>query len=92
MSSIIALSDTRRHYLCRKETDMRKSFDSLCGIVSNELGKRVVDGDAFILSISPAPILSCCFGSVAVLPCFTAGWNRALLRYLLLTMMQRVCS
>lgn len=53
MSSIIALNDTRRHYLYRKETDMRKSFDSLCGIVSNELGKRVLDGDAFIFINKP---------------------------------------
>ena len=53
MSSIIALSDIRRHYLYRKETDMRKSFDSLCGIVSNELGKRVLDGDAFIFINKP---------------------------------------
>jgi transposase len=53
MSSILALSDTRKHYLYRKETDMRKSFDSLCGIVSNELGRRVVDGDIFIFINKP---------------------------------------
>jgi len=27
---------------------MRRSFDPLCGLVQNELGKRVVEGDAFI--------------------------------------------
>jgi transposase len=27
---------------------MRRSFDSLCGVVQNELGKRVIEGDAFI--------------------------------------------
>ena len=27
---------------------MRKSFDSLSGIVSNELNKRIMDGDVFI--------------------------------------------
>jgi len=53
MSGILALSDTRTHYLYRKETDMRKSFDSLCGIISNELGKRVQDGDIFIFINKP---------------------------------------
>lgn len=53
MSSIIALSDSRKHYLYRKETDMRKSFDSLCGIIGNELGKRVQDGDVFIFINKP---------------------------------------
>jgi transposase len=27
---------------------MRKGFDSLCGIVLNELGRRATDGDGFI--------------------------------------------
>jgi transposase len=48
MSSLLALADHRNYHLYRKETDMRKSFDSLCGIVRNELGKRVMDGDVFI--------------------------------------------
>jgi hypothetical protein len=48
MSSLLAVNDRLKYHLYRKETDMRKSFDSLCGIVLNELGKRVIDGDAFI--------------------------------------------
>jgi transposase len=48
MSSLLALNDRLKYHLYRKETDMRKSFDSLCGIVHNELGKLVKDGDAFI--------------------------------------------
>jgi transposase len=48
MSSILSLTDTRRYHLYRKETDMRKSFDSLCGIISGELGKNVMAGDVFI--------------------------------------------
>lgn len=27
---------------------MRKGFDSLCGIVLNQLGRKVIDGDGFI--------------------------------------------
>ncbi len=48
MSSLLLLSDNRRYHLYRKETDMRKSFDSLCGIISGELNKNVMQGDVFI--------------------------------------------
>lgn len=48
MSGIVHLSDQRRYHLYRKETDMRKGFDSLCGIIQNELGGGVMSGDAFI--------------------------------------------
>ena len=40
--------DGRQYHLYRQETDMRRGFDSLCGIITGELGKRVTDGDAFI--------------------------------------------
>lgn len=53
MSSIITLSPLRNYYLYRKETDMRKGFDSLCGIIRNELGKQVMNGDAFIFINRP---------------------------------------
>lgn len=53
MSSLLILGDHRKYHLYRKETDMRKSFDSLCGLVGNELGKRVRDGDAFIFINRP---------------------------------------
>jgi transposase len=48
MSSLLTLADNRRYHLYRKETDMRKSFDSLCGIINNELDKNVMSGDVFI--------------------------------------------
>jgi transposase len=48
MSSILTLSNTRSHFLYRGETDMRKSFQSLCGIIRNELDKEVIRGDIFI--------------------------------------------
>ena len=48
--------DHRKYHLYRKETDMRKGFDSLCGIISGELGKRVMDGDVFVfISKTPHP-------------------------------------
>ena len=48
MSSLILISDLRKYHLYRKETDMRKGFDSLCGIITSELGKPLMNGDAFI--------------------------------------------
>lgn len=53
MSSLLHLTDQRRYYLYRKETDMRKGFDSLCGIITSELGQKVTSGDAFIFINRP---------------------------------------
>jgi len=39
---------TGRYYLYRQPTDMRKSFDGLCGIVSSQLGFNPMSGDLFI--------------------------------------------
>jgi transposase len=53
MSSMISLTDQRSYHLYRKETDMRKGFNLLCGIVVNELGRQVTGGDAFIFINKP---------------------------------------
>ena len=53
MSSMITLTDQRSYHLYRKETDMRKGFNLLCGIVVNELGRQVLSGDAFIFINKP---------------------------------------
>jgi len=53
MSSMITLTDQRSYHLYRKETDMRKGFNLLCGIVINELGRQVMGGDAFIFINKP---------------------------------------
>jgi transposase len=53
MSGIINLGDHRNYYLYRKETDMRKGFDSLCGLIRNELNKQLMNGDAFIFINKP---------------------------------------
>jgi transposase len=53
MSSLITLTDQRKYHLYRKETDMRKGFNLLCGIVVNELGRSVMQGDAFIFINKP---------------------------------------
>ncbi len=53
MSSLIHLTDQRRYHLYGKETDMRKGFDSLCGIIKKELGRELMSGDAFIFINGP---------------------------------------
>ena len=53
MSELLTLSDRRNYHLYRKETDMRKGFNLLCGIVVNELGRQVMGGDAFIFINKP---------------------------------------
>ena len=53
MSSLLSLTDQRNYHLYRKETDMRKGFNLLCGIVVNELGRQVMGGDAFIFINKP---------------------------------------
>jgi transposase len=53
MSSMITLTDQRSYHLYRKETDMRKGFNLLCGIILNELGRQVMQGDAFIFINKP---------------------------------------
>jgi len=37
-----------RYFLYREPTDMRKSFDGLCGLVQGKLGKNPMSGDLFI--------------------------------------------
>ncbi len=37
-----------RYFLYREPTDMRKSFDGLCGLVQGKLGKNPMSGDLFV--------------------------------------------
>ncbi|CDH45976.1 IS66 family insertion sequence element accessory protein TnpB [Candidatus Contendibacter odensensis] len=53
MSALLTLTDQRSYHLYRKETDMRKGFNQLSGIVVNELGRQVLQGDAFIFINKP---------------------------------------
>jgi transposase len=45
---MLTLSDARRYFLYRKQADMRKGFDGLCGLVRQELAKDPLSGDIFI--------------------------------------------
>lgn len=50
---MFSLNDSNRFFLYPFPTDMRKSFYSLSGIVTNEMGMNVQDGDAFIFINRP---------------------------------------
>ena len=42
-----------RYYLYREPTDMRKSFDGLCGLVNGRLGQSPMSGDVYIFINRP---------------------------------------
>lgn len=50
---MFTLSSSLRYHLYSKPTDMRKSFDSLSGIIRNELGGDPCSGDVFIFINRP---------------------------------------
>ena len=45
---MLSLSLPGRVFLCTLPTDMRKSFDSLCGLVEQRLGLDPLAGDLFV--------------------------------------------
>lgn len=45
---MFSLTESNRFFLYPYPTDMRKSFYTLSGIVTNQMGMNVQDGDAFI--------------------------------------------
>ncbi|MGZ5284007.1 MAG: IS66 family insertion sequence element accessory protein TnpB [Bacteroidia bacterium] len=45
---MLHLSPAVQYYLYTGDTDMRKGFDSLCGIVSSQMKRDVLSGSIFI--------------------------------------------
>lgn len=45
---MFGLSAQQRYFLYGEVVDMRKSFDGLSGIVTGQMGKKVLSGDVFI--------------------------------------------
>lgn len=45
---MFSLNDSMRYLLYNKPTDMRKSFHTLCGLVTDELGYDPCNGDVYI--------------------------------------------
>jgi transposase len=50
---MIAFHSSQRFFLYRHATDMRKSFDGLSGLVTNELQQPLTTGDVFIFLNKP---------------------------------------
>ena len=45
---MIGFTSSQRYFLYGTATDMRKSFDSLCGLVSSQMKRNMLSGDVFI--------------------------------------------
>ena len=45
---MFSLSSTEHYYLCSVSIDMRKGFDSLCGVVRDYMGRDPLSGEVFI--------------------------------------------
>ena len=45
---MFSLSDNLKYYLCTGSTDMRKGFDTLCGVVRSKMGRDPLSGEVFI--------------------------------------------
>lgn len=45
---MFSLNDTMRYYLCPGPTCMRKGINGLCGVVHEQMGCNVKNGDVFI--------------------------------------------
>jgi hypothetical protein len=54
---MFSLNESHRYYLCTLPTDMRKGFDSLCGLVSSQLGRDPLGGEVFIFINRPRTVI-----------------------------------
>lgn len=45
---MLSLTDNRRYYFYAAYTDMRKSFDGLCSLITQDLGSLPLSGDVYI--------------------------------------------
>jgi hypothetical protein len=66
---MFCLNDSNRFFLYPQPTDMRKSFYSLSGIVTNSMGMQVQDGDAFVFinrSLTSMKILHAEYGGLVI--------------------------
>ena len=66
---MFCLSESDTFYLYPYPTDMRKSFHSLSGLVTNEMGRDVRDGEAFIFvnrSLTNMKILHAEYGGLVI--------------------------
>ena len=66
---MFSLTDSDTYYLYPHPTDMRKGFDTLSGIVTNEMGHDIRSGSAFIFlnrSLTGMKILHAEYGGLVI--------------------------
>ena len=81
---MFCLSESNTFYLYPYPTDMRKSFYSLSGIVTNEMKRNVQDGEAFIFvnrSLTSMKILHAEYASIQILGPTSADLQVAIREY-----------
>jgi transposase len=69
LTAMFCLSESDTFYLYPYPTDMRKSFYSLSGIVTNEMKRNVQDGEAFIFvnrTLTSMKILHAEYGGLVI--------------------------
>ena len=45
---MFGLNESQQYYLCCASCDMRKGFDTLCGVVRSQMGRDPLSGEVFI--------------------------------------------
>ena len=50
---MFCLTDSLQYYYCSGSTDMRKGFDTLCGVVRSRMGRDPLSGEVFIFLNRP---------------------------------------
>jgi len=50
---MFSLGSSHRYYLYRHPTDMRKSFDSLCGLIEEQIKGRPLSGEVYVFINRP---------------------------------------
>jgi len=70
-----------RYFLYREATDMRKSFDGLCGLVQGQLRQNPMSGDLFIFINKRRNRIKLLRWETGGFVCFINAWKRGLLSY-----------
>jgi len=84
---MLSLGSSHSYYLYRAACDMRKSFDSLSGLVRNELGRDPASGEVFVFINKRRNSVKLLHwervdATRGALFCTTSGWRKALSHYL----------
>ena len=84
VKAMLHLSAACRYYLYSGNTDMRKGFDSLCGIISSQMKENALGGAVFIFFNKKHNQVKLLLWEGDALQCIINGWNKVAMKYLLL--------